>query len=167
MGWIKYLMVLSLLLIACAKVPDSVKIAVQKEGEAIDKVAMDYQISVEAYHYELLNQVDQRLDDIYRYEIEKLSASGKLTAENVIELDNKRAEQRRTLYKQMNEVKNRLLNSKNLQILKALHEMIYLYIQSDRFTAEDFVNLLRNVEPMIHQIKSGAQIQGATQSDQN
>ena len=42
--------ILALLLTACAKVPDSVKIAVQKEGEAIDRVAIDYQISAETYH---------------------------------------------------------------------------------------------------------------------
>ncbi len=96
-----------LFLIACAKVPDSVKIALQKEGEAIDKVAIDYQISVETYHSQLLRQIDQHLDDIYRYEIERLSASGKLTAENVIELDNERTEQRNILYKEMNKVRNR------------------------------------------------------------
>lgn len=139
---------------ACATVPDSVKIAMQKQGKAIDRVAADYQISVEAYHAELLKHIDARLDDIYRHEVQKLSASSSLTSGKVIALDQQRSEQRQKLHHQAEEVKERLLGSKNLQILKQIHSKISAYIQSERFTAEDFANLVGQVDPLISKIKT-------------
>lgn len=143
-----------LTLSACATVPDSVKIALEKEGAAISAVESDYKASVGLYHAELINQIDARLDDIFKYEVEKRSAGKTLTAAEVMTLDNARAEQRRMLVAQAESVKQRYLNSRNLEILKALHARIAQYAASDAFTAGDFSALLTELDSGIEKIKS-------------
>ena len=137
-----------------AKVPDSVKIALEKEGVAISAVEADYRMSVNTYHEELLNQIDARLDDIFRCEIEKKEATGSgLTADEVMKLENARAKQRATLRSQAEESKRIYLGSKNLEILKSLHARVLHYAASDKFTVSDFVTVLTELDAAIDKIK--------------
>ena len=143
-----------LILSGCETVPDSVKIALEKEGAAIRAVELDYRTSVNKYHEELLSQIDARLNDTFRYEIEKKETSkGSLTTAEVMELENQRATQRAKLVSQAEETKKRYLSSKNLEILKALHEKVLLYVASDKFTASDFATVLIELDAAINEIK--------------
>ncbi len=143
-----------LMLSACATVPDSVKVALEKEGEAINAVEADYRTSVNMYHTELIRQIDARLNDIFRYEIEKKEASGnKLTAAEVMELEEARATQRESLLTEAEKAKQKYLNSKNLEILKALHAKVLQYARSDKFTASEFASVLTEIDAKIDEIK--------------
>lgn len=144
----------------CATVPDSVKIALEKEGTAISAVESDYNISVNRYHAELINQIDARLDDIFRYEIEMIETSGrKLTANDVMKLENARAVERISLVDQAEKEKQKYLNSHNLEILKALHAKVLQYAASDKFTASDFATVLTELDAGIDKIKKDKQEQ--------
>jgi hypothetical protein len=143
-----------LTLSACATVPDSVKVALEKEGAAINAVEADYRTSVNMYHFELIKQIDARLNDIFRYEVEKKEASGnKLTAAEVMKLEEARAKQRELLVTQAEKAKQKYLSSKNLEILKALHAKVLQYAASDKFTASDFALVLTELDAEIDKIK--------------
>ncbi len=146
--------VLGLLATGCASVPDSVQIAVQKEGEAIEKVEADYQTSVNAYHQELLNQIDQQLDIIFTYEIGKMAreSGAALSPDKVLELDQRRNEQRRLLHQQANQKKQEFLNSRNLKILKALHQKIENFVESNEVGSDDLGRLLEEIRPLMEQL---------------
>jgi hypothetical protein len=152
---VKILSVLLILgLTGCATVPDSVKVALEKEGAAIHAVESDYNTSVNRYHAELINQIDARLNDIFKYEVEKIEASGKkLTASDVMKLEENRRTQRASLIKQADQAKEKYLNSKNLAILKALHEKVLQYAESDKFTASGFAAVLTELDAEINKIK--------------
>ena len=144
-----------LMLSACATVPDSVKVAIEKEGEAIRAVESDYRTSVSMYHSEMINQIDARLNDIFKYEVEKKEASGKvLKAAEVMKLEESRAKQRKILITQAEKAKQKYLNSKNLEILKALHAKVSQYAASDKFTASDFATVLTELDAEIDKIKN-------------
>ncbi len=140
----------------CASVPDSVLIAVKKEGEAIQKVEQDYRTSVDTYHKELLRQVDNNLDQVFEYEIKKMAqASGQpLTSEEVIALDKQRKNQQKLLYEQAEQVKKKMMNSINLKILKALHQKIENFVESDQVDSDDLGRLLEEIKPLMSQLSS-------------
>ena len=143
-----------LALSACATVPDSVKVALEKEGAAISAVESDYRTSVSMYHAELIKQIDARLNDIFKYEVEKIEASGeKLTAANVMKLEQDRSKQRKLLLDQAETAKGKYLSSKNLEILKVLHAKVMQYAASDKFTASDFATVLTDIDAEIDKIK--------------
>lgn len=151
---VKMLSVLFLVgLSGCATLPDSVKVAMQKEGAAISAVESDYNISVNRYHAEMIDQIDARLNDIFRYEIEKLETSGnKLTANDVIKLEMARKDQRALLIKQADQTRDKYLSSKNLAILKVLHGKVLRYAESDKFTASDFATVLTGIDAEVDKI---------------
>ena len=63
---IKQLSVFLIIVISgCATVPDSVKVALEKEGEAISAVESDYNTSINMYHAELIRQIDASLNVIF------------------------------------------------------------------------------------------------------
>jgi len=143
-----------LTLSACATVPDSVKVALEKEGAAITAVESDYRTSVNSYHSEMIKQINARLDDIFKYEITKIEAANKkLTAAEVMKLEQDRAKQRTTLIDQAEKAKTKYLSSKNLEILKALHAKVLQYAASDKFTASNFATVLTEIDALIDKIK--------------
>lgn len=152
----KLLMVCAALtLSACATVPDSVKVALEKEGAAISAVESDYKTSVNMYHAELIRQIDARLNDIFRHELEQREASGKnLTAAEVMQLEETRANQRELLANQAEKTKQKYLNNANLEILKDIHAKILQYAESNKFTPSDFATLLTNIDAGIDKIKN-------------
>ena len=145
---------ISFLATGCTSVPDSVQIAVKKEGEAIDRVSEDYQISVNAYHSELLNQIDRQLDMIFTYEIQKMAkdSGSSLTPEQVLQLDQMRKDQRKLLHEQAEEKKKQFLGSRNLKVLKAVHQKIENFVESNDVASEDLGRLLEEIRPMMEQL---------------
>ena len=138
---------------ACATVPDSVKVALEKESAAINAVEADHRISVNMYHAELVNSINNRLDDIFKYEVEKIQNTGnKLTAGDVARLESQRKEQRTKLLSEAEKAKAKYLNSRNLEILKALHAKVLQYSASDRFTTSDFSTLLTQIDADLDKI---------------
>ena len=139
---------------ACATVPESVKIALAKEGSAISAVESDYIISVERYHAELINQIDGRLNDIFQYEIERMELTGKaITSSDVIRLEKARSRQRTLLTGQANEARDKYLSSINLEILKSLHGKVLEYAEADKFTASDFATVITEIDAEVDKIK--------------
>ncbi len=140
----------------CASVPDSVLIAIKKEGEAIQRVEQDYQKSVDTYHKELLAQVDLNLDQVFEYEIKKMAreSGSPLTPEKVLELDMLRKEQQKKLYQEADLVKQRFLESQNLKILKTLHQKVENFVESDQVDSNDLGRLLEEIRPLMVQLKS-------------
>lgn len=145
-----------LVLSGCATVPDSVKIALEKEGAAINAVESDYRTSVEMYHSELLKQIDGRLDDTFRCQLEKIELKGgRLTASDVTKLEESRAKTRERLMNEAESAKRKYLSSMNLQILKALHAKVLQYASADRFSASDFATVLTALDGELDKIKAG------------
>ncbi|NML15816.1 hypothetical protein [Azohydromonas caseinilytica] len=141
------------LVTGCSSMPASVNIALEKEAAAINAVEADYKNSVNMYHAELVKMIDGRLADIFRYEIEKLELSGKkMTAADINRLETQRTQQRATLVAQANLARDRYLNSRNLEILKALHAKVMQYSASDKFTAGDFSTLLTQIDADLSKI---------------
>lgn len=145
---------LLLILSGCATVPEPVKVALAKEGEAIDAVAQDHRIAVNAYHEQVVALIDARLDDVFYYEVRRIEASDrKLTAADVEKLEAQRKKARAELVAQAEQARNRFLASGNLAVLAQLHGKVLEFAAADRFTASDFGALITQVDADLEKIR--------------
>ena len=134
----------------CAKVPEAVKIALVKEGEAIRAIEKDYEKVIHTYHDETLKYAYQYIDNKLQHAMrEELSQ-----------------DERRALMEQhennRNEVKQRLenkrdtfLNNRNMDILSALHSKIIQYASANKITVSELATIVSDISASVEQIKSG------------